>query len=183
LLIAGRGVLLQSLPPRSFAGEFLSSEAEAMKAKTYSAILGLILGIGWAQTGSAAVLFSDDFNSEPQSLGTTPLSPAFANWTVTTGSVDVIGSIPTPNFDFYPGNGNYVDLDGSNNQLGTLASKATFGAGTYTLSFDLSGYTYNGQYPLESTLISIGNWSQLITPSVDSSITSGAPMQFWSFTF
>ena len=43
-------------------------------------------------------------------------------------------------FDFYPGNGLYVDLDGSGNGVpGLLTTKQTFAAGTYTLSFDLAG--------------------------------------------
>jgi hypothetical protein len=66
----------------------------------------------------------------------------FANWTVANaasagGIVDLIGN---GFFDFYPGNGLYVDLLGSGNGTpGLLTTKQTFGAGTYALSFDLAG--------------------------------------------
>jgi hypothetical protein len=108
-----------------------------VKTKLYFAVFGLVFGLGWAQPGSAAVLFADNFDSEPQSLGTVPFSPAFANWTVTAGSVDVIGT--GGSFDYYPGHGNYVDLNGSSDQNGQLTSKTVFGPGTYTLSFSFGG--------------------------------------------
>jgi hypothetical protein len=122
----------------------------------------------------ANVIFSDDFNSTPQATN----QFSFANWNVTAGSVDVIG---TGFFNFYPGNGNYVDLDGSTMQLGTLSSKTVFGAGTYELSFSLGAYTYQGQYPLEQTLVSVGNWSALVKPVVDSSYNPSATLQTYSF--
>ncbi|HLL26528.1 MAG TPA: PEPxxWA-CTERM sorting domain-containing protein [Xanthobacteraceae bacterium] len=145
-----------------------------MKPRSLFFALPFLASLAWAHPSSAAVLFSDGFNSTPQGLNQT----AFNKWNVTAGSVDVIG---TGFFDFYPGNGNYVDLDGTSTSLGTLTTKQSFAAGTYDVSFNLSAYTYQGQYPLEKTLVSIGSWSQLITPSVDSSFTPGAPMQSFSF--
>ncbi len=60
----------------------------------------------------------------------------FANWDVTRGSVDLIGA---GLFDIYPGNGLYLDLDGSTFQGGRLESKAIFDLlpGTYELRFDI----------------------------------------------
>jgi hypothetical protein len=145
-----------------------------MKMKSLAAAIVLLASIVMAPGVYAAVIFSDNFNGESQSLNYN----GFANWNVTAGTVDLIG---TGFFDFYPGNGNYVDLDGSTTQLGTLTSNPTFGPGTYTLSFSLGAYTYQGQYPLEQTLVSIGNWSTVITPVVDSSFTPGAPLQNYSF--
>lgn len=89
----------------------------------------------WAGQAGAAILLADGFDSETRSLNYT----GFANWNVTAGSVDLIG---TGFFDFYPGNGNYVDLAGSTNVGGTLASKQSFSVapgGTFNLSFDLGG--------------------------------------------
>jgi len=88
-------------------------------------------GVGSAQ--AATTLFSDNFDSE--ALG---LSTALDNWTVTDGTVDVIG----PGlFDIYPGNGNYLDLDGSTGngaRIETAAFAFTKGQ-SYTLNFKLGG--------------------------------------------
>lgn len=56
-----------------------------------------------------------------------------------TGTIDIIGASL---FDLLPGNGNYVDLDGSGGGPGLLSSKTTFTllpGVTYTLQFDLAG--------------------------------------------
>ncbi len=85
--------------------------------------------------------FIDNFNSENGGVAELNYN-SFANWTVanattTGGTVDLIGN---GSFDFYPGNGLYVDLDGSGNGVpGLLTTKQTFAAGTYELSFDLAG--------------------------------------------
>jgi hypothetical protein len=83
----------------------------------------------------AAVVFSDNFNSYAAQLNCAPP----ANWSAPgPGAVDLIGETPTgTTFDFYPGNGGYVDLDGSNGIAGMLRTLMSFGAGSYTLSFDL----------------------------------------------
>lgn len=88
-----------------------------------------------AQAAQAAtVVFSDDFNSTGQQLNQT----AFTQWTVTSGSVDVIGD--GGSFAFLPaGNFNYVDLNGSSGHPGQLTTKMTFAAGTYLVSFQLAG--------------------------------------------
>jgi len=84
------------------------------------------------------VLFQDSFDSENGGVGTLNYN-AFANWTVTDGTVDLIGN---SFYDFYPGNGLYVDLDGSTSDAGVLTSKATFTflpEVWYYLYFDLKG--------------------------------------------
>ena len=91
-----------------------------------------LLGAGAAE---AVPLFSDTFDSE--TLATNTL---LDNWTVSDGTIDVVG----PGFfDFYPGNGNYVDLDGSSSNAGKITTNALFNllAGTYTLNFQLGGST------------------------------------------
>ena len=144
-----------------------------MKAKFRWAILGLIAGF-WAQPGSAAVLFSDNFDSTPQNLN----QFTFSNWTVSAGAVDVIG---TGSYDFYPGNGNYVDLNGSNGQFGALSSKTIFGPGTYTLSFFL-GSSQGGDGNVgpgpKTTNVTFGDFSTSITlPSA-----FGPTLQTFTFT-
>lgn len=94
-------------------------------------LAGLLAGTSAAQ---AAVVFSDDFNADTLGLNYT----AFVNgWTVSDGTVDLIGS---GFFDFYPGNGNYVDLDGSTGNAGVLSQSLSLTAGvTYTATFSLGG--------------------------------------------
>jgi hypothetical protein len=81
-------------------------------------------------------LLSDNFNSETLALNYN----GFANWNVVGGAVDLIGN---PGFfDLLPGNGRYVDLDGSASPPGTLTSKLSFivpAGGSLTLAFDLAG--------------------------------------------
>jgi len=143
-------------------------------------ITGFALSVGlmWAQASQAALLFSDNFNSTTtQALNQT----AFTNWTVTSGSVDVIGD--GGSFAFLPpGNGNYVDLDGSTGQPGQLTTIMTFNPGTYLVTFDLAGSQGGAGKvdPVSKTTeiaFSIGGATQtlLLDPS--------APLTTYSYTF
>jgi uncharacterized protein (TIGR03382 family) len=122
-----------------------------------------------AQTAQADVIFSDNFNSYAYQLNWVPP----ANWTVTSGSVDLIGQ--TTPFDFYPGNGRYVDLDGSTGAAGTLRTIMSFAPGTYAVSFDLGGNARNDGP--KTTVISLGNVSTDIT------LASNAALALYSITF
>lgn len=86
-----------------------------------------------ASAVQAVPLFSDTFDSEALGTNTT-----LDNWAVTDGTIDVIG---TGFFDFYPGNGHYLDLDGSSNNAGKITTNTVFNLlpGTYTLRFELGG--------------------------------------------
>ena len=135
------------------------------------------LGLMWAQASQAAVVFSDDFNSTAQGLN----QAVFANWTVTQGSVDVIGDGGP--YAFLPvGNGNYVDLNGSTGQPGQLTTNMTFGAGTYVVSFDLAG-SQGGVGSIDPTskttqiAFSIGGATQSLT------LNPLSPLTTYSFTF
>jgi hypothetical protein len=96
-----------------------------------------ILVFGLAGQSHATVIFSDNFNTENGGIGQLNYN-SFANWSVTNGTVDLIGS---PGFfDFFPGHGLYVDLDGTSFQAGTLTSVGIpVTPGNYTLSFLLAG--------------------------------------------
>lgn len=118
----------------------------------------------------AAVVFSDNFNAETQGLNYN----GFANFAVTAGSVDLIG---TGFFDFYPGNGNYVDLDGStagDNPAGQITTNMIFGPGAYSLSFDLGGSTRGDT---NTVLVQLGDFSSMLT------LASAVPLTTFSFTF
>jgi hypothetical protein len=66
----------------------------------------------------------------------------FANWTVSNGTVDLIGI--NTQWDFYPGNGLYIDLDGSTGEAGLLSSTKSFAPGAYAVRFDLGGSQRDG---------------------------------------
>lgn len=94
----------------------------------------------------AAVIFQDTFDSEYGAVNASRLNyTSFANWTVSDGTVDLIG---TPNgwgISCAGGTGKCVDMDGSTGNAGRLTSTAlSLAAGTYTLSFDVSGNQRGG---------------------------------------
>jgi hypothetical protein len=91
-----------------------------------------VLAVGAAQ---AAPVFFDDFETTAQGLNQT----SFAKWDVVSGTVDVIGDGGSYPVYPVPGFGNYVDLNGSSGAPGALSTKISFGAGTYSVSFDLAG--------------------------------------------
>lgn len=94
-------------------------------------LLAVIATWSVADAANGGVHFFDDFEGEVAQLN----YDNFANWTVSDGTVDVIGN---GFFDYYPGNGLYVDMDGSTNDAGVLESIPIFlPAGTHELSFDL----------------------------------------------
>jgi hypothetical protein len=125
-------------------------------------MLALIpVGMG---TSAAGVIFYDDFNSENNGRGVTNYSN-FAKWNVVGGgTVDLIGN---GYFDFYPGNGLYVDLDGSSGNAGILSTKMLFTPGTYQLSFDLGNSPYGAwggsTNPVNTVVISLGSWQTTLT--------------------
>lgn len=88
-----------------------------------------------ASSQASTILFEDNFDSNSYALNGTP-----SGWTVTSGTVDIIGT-GSP-YDFLPGNGMYVDMDGSTADQGRLRTVQTFNfvpGQTYTLSYQLAG--------------------------------------------
>jgi hypothetical protein len=139
------------------------------KSKFIAAVT--LLGcVALVSPAKATIYLSENFDGVAQGLNASNVG---SNFTVTNGAVDVIGA---GSFDFYPGNGNYIDLDGSMTLLGTIGS-VSFGPGSYHLTFDVGSYTYQGQYITEQIRVSLGDFSTTFTPLVDSSLTPGAPFQ------
>jgi hypothetical protein len=105
----------------------------------------------FAMPAHATTLFSDDFNSNSDAVPGAP-----NGWTLVNGSVDVIGA----SFDFYPGNGKYVDLDGTAGPAGqntyllsnTIANY--IGGREYTWSFDY-GINHNDGSDTDSIILGI----------------------------
>jgi hypothetical protein len=90
-----------------------------------------------ASAAQAAPLFSDNFDTDTLGLNSIAFN---GGWSVSGGTVDIIGA---PGFfDLVPGNGRYIDLDGSTNKAGIFANSINVVNGmTYALSFDLAAIT------------------------------------------
>ena len=123
----------------------------------------------------AATVFSDNFDADALLLNSVP-----TGWTIgNAGAVDVIGA---PGFfDLIPGNGHYVDLDGSNGTAGLLeTSFATAVGTTYTATFQLGGNQRDGNSDpvtvmLGSTSLTlpIGPTDGFTTYSISTTATGG----------
>jgi hypothetical protein len=117
-----------------------------------------------AGSSKAAFVFFDDFNSYTAGIPW----PGNANWTVSDGSVDLIGA--GTSWDLIPGNGLYLDMDGSTGDAGKITSNSiVLAPGDYVLSFDIAGNQRNGAD--DAILVEI---SGLLTGSV-TSISAGIP--------
>lgn len=111
-----------------------------------------------ASAATSAVLFSDDFDGETRGLSTAP-----TKWTVSDGTVDILG----PGlFDFYPDNGNYIDVDGSTRDGGRMETRTEFIfdiGSKYTLSFQYGkNKSINSQEFLYFGVTGAGGFGQLI---------------------
>jgi hypothetical protein len=117
-------------------------------------LLTILVLFGSVWVASATTIFFDDFNAEHGGSGQLNYT-SFANWTVTDGTVDLIG-----NGYFQLGqsadHGLFLDLDGSTNNAGRLAAIPSFSllAGhTYRFSFDLAGNQRNDA--VEAVVVSV----------------------------
>lgn len=111
--------------------------------KILAGTLALILVAGLGTPAFAMTVLLDD-NFDLENAGAESLNYAsFSNWNISDGTVDLIGNGGA--FDFIPGNGLYVDLDGSTSDSGVMTSNPLeLGPCTYELEFDLAGNQRNG---------------------------------------
>lgn len=104
---------------------------------------GVLLACLFSGPAHAIVLLTDNFDTENAGTGTVNYV-SFAHWTVTDGSVDLLG----PGLvDFLPGQGIYVDLDGTTSNGARLESQSAFSfdpGSDITLSFALAGPCLTG---------------------------------------
>ena len=125
----------------------------------------LVTVFGLAIASHASVLFFDDFNSEHGGAGVLNFDSFSKGWTVTSGTVDLIGN---GYFDFLAGNGLYIDMDGSTGKAGTLSKRLAFENGVrYTLSFDLAGDHREGHDGVNVTIESLLNTHSIEMESND----------------
>lgn len=132
----------------------------------------LVLFVGNLAAGPGLLLY-DNFNSEHGGTGVLNYNN-FLNWDVVDGTVDLIGN---GYFDFQPGYGLYVDMDGSTGNAGKLISKTTFSLAPrlYELCFDLAGNHRNSAYEQVTVQVAMGT---LFNKSY--TLTANAP--FTTFT-
>lgn len=105
--------------------------------RTLPRLLAAALAASLAGAASAAVVFSDNFDANTAGVNATP-----TGWTVSDGTVDIIGN---GFFDFLPGNGLYLDMDGSTSNAGRISRQlALTGGVAHLLAFDLAGNHRNG---------------------------------------
>jgi hypothetical protein len=126
-----------------------------MKLKLLVAAAAFAGFITSGHSSFAGIVLQDNFDSDSPGVLNWPGDSVFTS-TGAPGSVDLIpvGS----DFDFHPGNGFYVDLDGStgngHNPAGQLTSAATFGPGNYVLTFTLGGNDRGA--PSQTTVVTLG---------------------------
>ena len=151
--------------------------------KTVKKIVTIVIVLSMLSicTGSskAAFVFLENFDS----YDTQTNWPGAGGWTVSDGSVDVIGNNPAY-WNLLPGNGNYIDMDGSTNDAGKITSAdIDLAPGDYVLYFDYAGnhrngaadtmiVTVNGVTGASTTITNILATTPLTTGSIAFSITS-----------
>jgi hypothetical protein len=104
---------------------------------------------------ASATIVPDRFDSENGGAGTLNYS-AFADFHVTSGSVDLIGA---GFYDNFPGNGLYVDMAGTTGQFGALTTDTVYAAGTYHVTLGLGGTIYSNIADGVSLDWGTGSWS------------------------
>ncbi len=135
------------------------------KTSALAAAFGLALT---SAASASVVIFTDNFDGE--ALGT---NATLDQWTVTRDSVDVIGS---GFFDFYPGNGNYLDLNGSTSSQGQTEGRIETGplgltlGKRYELSFSYGTNSRPGPLPAILTFGLGTDTQQLIINTIPGSL-------------
>ena len=114
-------------------------------------LAAIVLGCASGFSANASnLVFADNFDGNTVGLNKAP-----TGWTVTDGTVDIIGA---GYIDFLQGHGYYIDLDGSTNNAGVMSTSLALIAGlTYTAEFSLAGNQRNGS--TESVAVSFGDAS------------------------
>lgn len=133
------------------------------KLKTICIILGVLFVCAGSSKAvlSPTILFYDNFDWENGGVGAGNYT-GFLKWTVSDGSVDLIGftGYGDPYWDMLPGNGLYVDMDGSTEDAGKITSiPLSFDPGDYILQFDIAGNQRD--YGSDSAIVQVGAGSFL----------------------
>lgn len=137
-----------------------------MRSLIFCGVVACVLG---ASQANAGIVFSDNFDTEAVGL-----NASLTNWTITNGTIDVIGQ-GSP-FDLLPGNGRYVDLDGTTSNAAMVTHSFLFQNGVnYQLKFDLAG---SQRGDTNTLFLSVGT---LLGAPIN--ITLGSSVPFTTFTY
>jgi hypothetical protein len=123
---------------------------------------------------SSQIILQDDMDNENGGNAETNFT-GFALWNVVRPCVDLHGP---GSIDPLPGNGLYIDMDGSCDTAGRMESKETFTLepGTYKFELVIAGNNQDG--PTDNMTISVGTvFSQAI------SMAENEPFQIRDYTF
>lgn len=141
-------------------------------AKTLVVLSMLTIFVG---SSEAAFVFYEDFDSYALELNWT----GDGGWVASSGiagTVDLIGDGGA--YDLLPGNGRYLDMDGSTMNAGMVSyAGINLAAGDYVLYFDIAGNQRNGADDSMNVMLT-GLVNQTIT-----GITSNTPMATRSIAF
>jgi len=106
-----------------------------------------------AASAHAAVVFEDNFDTENGGNGQFDYT-TLRNWTITDGSIDLFGN---GFFDFAPGNGLYLDMDGITDNAGRIESDPIpVQRGRYRLTFDILGQNTVGGFEDNRMTVEVG---------------------------
>lgn len=104
---------------------------------------------------ASASIIPNQFDTENGGVGTLNYY-GFTGYTVTSGSVDLIGA---GFYDNFAGNGLYVDMAGTTGQFGALTTNTVYAAGTYHVTLGLGGTIYSNISDGVSLDWGTGSWS------------------------
>lgn len=125
-------------------------------------ILAAMIFAATSTGASAATITSltDGFETEVGVTNSVLNYGSFQNWDVSDGTVDLI---KTGQYGIGCQSGSWcVDLDGSTSDAGILTTKDMFAAGSYTLSFGISGNQRNSSNDM-LTVLAFGDYSETFT--------------------
>ncbi len=144
-----------------------------MKKKLLALLVAGMLVLSITGGASATLIFSDNFESDTVGLNKTN----FINWSVTDGTVDLIGTGTA--WNWFPSYGKYVDMDGSTGNAGKMISSVPLNltAGTYILQFDLAGNQRSSAQDWVYVRVNTGIFSRNI------SLLNNAPFTTFTDTF
>lgn len=122
----------------------------------YTRMIAIASAVLVSVSAHAGIIFQDNFDSEGTQTSHLNYN-GFTNWTVSDGTVDLVGMPNGWGIDCVGGTGKCVDLDGSTRDAGVFTSTSiALAAGTYELSFDISGNQRNNTN--DGTSVSLGGF-------------------------
>jgi hypothetical protein len=134
--------------------------------RLFSKVFAVAALLIWPAVSKADVL-TENFDELIPALNATNIGA----FTVTGGSVDVVGGGLFGNLCVAPESGNCVDLDGSTGAAGQISSaKLTLAPGTYILSFDLIG---SQRGVTTTSIVTLGSLFNQTFVLASSDVTSG----------